>query len=109
MWITMPGHFKQQNFTTLGGGKTFHPNHPKNWDEPRSWSQDLPYYDFSYYINPNKSYSGQPCPGAGKPDGDGASKIDTWCALDEPDEHFYDHGLADNTIKRLRYAAPLYT
>eukprot|EP01052_Picozoa_sp_SAG31_P018992 SAG31_NODE_1367_length_8615_cov_12.875763_9_plen_64_part_00 len=25
MWITMPEHFKRNNFTTLGGGKTFHP------------------------------------------------------------------------------------
>jgi hypothetical protein len=23
-WITMPEHFKQNNYTTLGGGKTFH-------------------------------------------------------------------------------------
>ena len=41
----MPQHFKLNNFTTLGGGKTFHPGNPKNWDEPRSWSQDEPYYD----------------------------------------------------------------
>ena len=26
------------------------------------------------------------------------------CALDEPDEHFYDHGLATNTIQRLQFA-----
>ena len=28
-----------------------------------------------------------------------------WCALAEPDEHFYDHGLANDTIARLRFAA----
>ena len=33
---------------------------------PRSWSQDLPYFDFSYYINPeNGTYPG-PCPGCVK-------------------------------------------
>ena len=40
-WTTFPEHFKNQNYTTLGAGKTFHPNHPKDWDEPRSWSQEL--------------------------------------------------------------------
>lgn len=68
----------------------------------------MPYFDFSYYINPeNASYPG-PCPGPGKP---AQGKLltlfpsDTWCALDEPDDHFYDHGLANATIARLKYAA----
>lgn len=30
-WVTMPEHFKKAGFTTLGGGKTFHPGQPKNW------------------------------------------------------------------------------
>ena len=38
-------------------GKTYHPNHPKDWDEPTSWSQEMPYYDYSYFIQPNKSTS----------------------------------------------------
>lgn len=105
-WVTCPGHFKRSNFTTLGGGKTFHPNHPKDWDGNKSWSSDMPYYPFDYYKQ-NAAYKG-PCPGIGGPGGEGASKIDTWCALDEPDENFYDFGLANNTIERLRYAAPLY-
>lgn len=97
-----------RNFTTLGGGKTFHPKHPPDWDGNRSWSQQMPYYDFEYYKK-NPKYPG-PCPGAGGPrptagGSDLASKIDTWCALDEPDDHFYDHGLASNTIKQLQYAA----
>lgn len=105
-WTTLPEHFKKSNWLTLGGGKTFHPAHPPNWDEPTSWSQDLPYYDFSYFINPNKSYPG-PCPGEQPAKGSGscASKIDTFCALDEPDDHFYDYHLANDTIFKLRYAA----
>ena len=53
MWTTMPEHFKQNGFITLGGGKTFHPNHPPDWDAPASWTQGTPfdYFDFSYYIN----------------------------------------------------------
>lgn len=54
-WTTLPEHFKRNNFTTLGAGKTFHPKHPKNWDEPRSWTQEFDYYDFHYWINPNQS------------------------------------------------------
>ena len=114
-WVTMPEYFKNKGFLTLGLGKTFHPNHPKNWDEPTSWSQDKEYYPFSYYINNNASYAGQPCPGKGPPKEDETaglkvgvgtpSKIDTWCAVDEPDDHFYDFGLANATIERLQYAA----
>ena len=66
-WTTMPEHFKNSGFLTLGGGKTFHPDAPKNWDNPRSWSQAMPYFPFSYWINPNSSYQGQPCPGDGHP------------------------------------------
>ena len=106
-WITMPQHFKEAGFLTLGGGKTYHPKHPKNWDEPASWSQvaEQPYFPYAYWINPNTSYTG-PCPGPGlKNKSDGCSSIDTYCALDEPDSHFYDATLANNTVARLRYAA----
>ena len=37
-WITMPEHFKEHGYATLGGGKTFHPGNPKNFDYPTSWS-----------------------------------------------------------------------
>jgi len=94
-WVTMPEHFKKSGWLTLGLGKTFHPNHPKNWDEPTSWSQDMPYYQYSYFIQPNTSASAypggakQPCPGAGLPKkGGGPSDIDVWCRVDEPHEHF---------------------
>ena len=102
-WVTLPQHFKQHNYTTLGGGKTFHPNHPANWDQPASWSPDLPYYGFRY--------SNGKCPGVGEPAGGGTAEcsgIDTWCRMDAADEAFYDYGLANNTIQQLRYAAALY-
>ena len=124
-WTTLPEHFTRQNYTTLGGGKTFHPTFPPNWDEPRSWSQDMAYYPFAYWIQPNTSsvYSGgtcplgpnasevcAPCPGPGKPTPTNFSVFasDTWCHLDEPDDNFYDHRLATNTIARLSYAAGLF-
>jgi hypothetical protein len=42
-WVTMPQFFKENGYTTLGHGKTYHPGHPSNNDEPKSWSQDQPY------------------------------------------------------------------
>ena len=41
----------------------------------------------------------------GKPATAGLFPSDTWCALDEPDDHFYDNNLATATIARLAYAA----
>lgn len=100
-WVTMPEHFKNSGWLTLGGGKTFHPDHPAHWDQPRSWSQDRPYYDFNY--------TNGPCPGVGRFDPSyhgpgGCSNNDVWCAMDGPDSQFYDDGLATDTIDRLAYA-----
>jgi iduronate 2-sulfatase len=41
-WTTMPGWFKANGYMTIGGGKTFHPHLPKNYD-PQSWSADMKY------------------------------------------------------------------
>jgi iduronate 2-sulfatase len=125
-WITMPEHFKQHNFTTLGGGKTFHPGTPPQFDYPTSWSdwRGQPrqfasnYFDYSYWLD-NKTTKvpyGGPCPGHPGPTPssdpavpDGLSgPIAVWCGLDEPDDHFYDNGLANDTIARLRYAAKIF-
>ena len=84
-WISLPEHFKKSGFTALGGGKTYHQDHPPNWDEPKSWSQDLPYFPFSP----------TPCPDGG-----------TWCPLPEdkyPDSYHYDWQLANHTISVLKY------
>jgi iduronate 2-sulfatase len=42
-WVTLPEHFKQNGYLTLGHGKLYHPGKPPNWDEPKSWSQLQPY------------------------------------------------------------------
>lgn len=34
----------------------------------------------------------------------GPSNIDVWCRVDEPHEHFYDFGLANATLERIKYA-----
>ena len=33
-WVSFPQHFKERGYLTLGGGKTFHPGRPPNWDQP---------------------------------------------------------------------------
>ena len=99
-WVSLPEHFKNNGFTTLGGGKTYHPGSPPDWDEPKSWSQDQPYFPFK----------GGPCPKPNRtslnsPAGE-VSKIDTWCALDEkdyPDSYHYDWQLANHTMATLQY------
>jgi len=40
---TLPQYLKGHGYTTLGAGKIYHPGHPKDNDEPLSWSQDRPY------------------------------------------------------------------
>lgn len=43
-WVSLPQHFKQHGYLTLGGGKTYHPGKPPDYDAPRSWSPDRPYF-----------------------------------------------------------------
>lgn len=47
-WVSLPQHFKDNAgyAPVLGGGKTFHPGRPANYDEPHSWTQELPYFAF---------------------------------------------------------------
>jgi len=95
-WISLPEHFKVNGFTTLGGGKTYHPGHPPNWDEPKSWSQDQPYFPFELVKCPNNSQKLQ----------GSVAAIDTWCPLDEkkyPDSWHYDWKLANHTLETLKY------
>ena len=37
-WVSFPGYFKQHGYTTLGGGKTYHPKLPPDNDGAKSWS-----------------------------------------------------------------------
>ena len=97
-WISLPEHFKNNGYTSLGLGKTYHPNRPPNWDEPKSWSQDLPYFPFKLTRCPNGTNTSEL--------GGSVAAIDTWCPLNEkdyPDSWHYDWKLANNTISTLKY------
>jgi iduronate 2-sulfatase len=37
-WVTLPGHFKDNGYLTLGTGKLYHEDLPPNGDDVQSWS-----------------------------------------------------------------------
>ncbi|GMI33453.1 hypothetical protein TeGR_g4650, partial [Tetraparma gracilis] len=39
-WTTLPQHFKNNGYLTLGSGKLYHPNCPPLYDTPLSWSDE---------------------------------------------------------------------
>jgi iduronate 2-sulfatase len=85
-WTTLPQYFKQHGYFTTGVGKSFHPNSPKNFDQPMSWSEELPYF----YPKPF------PCPKA----------TDVWCAIDSKNEtaDFEDTQILVEGIRRMQMA-----
>jgi arylsulfatase A-like enzyme len=90
-WITLPEFFKHHGYTTLGHGKLYHPGHPYNNDEPKSWSQDQPYVGLTTTRCDQKNGGGNYCP-------DGVS----------PDNMFSDHNTtlaAIDTIQRVTAAS----
>ena len=68
-WITMPEFFKNNGYTTLGHGKLYHPGHPADNDEPKSWSQDQPYVKLTTTSCRGKGHhgGGNYCPDANSP------------------------------------------
>lgn len=101
-WVTLPQHFKNNGYLTLGGGKTYHPGRPKDWDEPLSWSQDRPYFPFAEPGCPNPMQVLEPSITARGP---APAYNHSFCPLDLPLSEFFDHQLADWAIDTLRYAA----
>ena len=84
-WTTLPGYFKRHGYFVTGVGKSFHPNQPKNFDQPMSWSEELPYY----YPKPVA------CPTAD----------DVWCAVPDDDPSGFEDSLVLAEAKaRLDYA-----
>ena len=92
-WIPHPEHYKRSGFLTLGGGKTYHPKHPPNYDEPFSWSPERPYFPFSEKGCPFFQTSAE------------NAYTHSLCVLDIDREDTFDHRLANDTIHSLRFAA----
>lgn len=50
-WLSFPQAFKSAGFNTTGCGKTYHSGHPKNFDQPYSWTQGVDYMGYDQGIN----------------------------------------------------------
>ena len=102
---TLPGQFLAQNYTVLGGGKTYHYDHPPYFDDTGlkgSWSSSIaPYFPFREY---GSSVDFAKCL---RPAGyvENAANLDPQaCALDIPMEGFYDYRLSNHTMQSLGLA-----
>lgn len=94
-WRTLPEHFRLSGWLTLGAGKVFPSN--SNYDEPRSWSPDRPYFP----------YIMQRCPGIvdRRKLPETVEPTGTWCVLEGPLEQFIDYNLSTAAIDVLDLVA----
>ena len=101
----IPQYFKENGYLSFGGGKIYHPNHPKHNDRPYSWSEGtVKGGRLKYFDDPDH---GCPDGRGGNPNvhGEGAHEGGCGgCPEDKPDEEFYDGRLANWTIQALRAA-----
>jgi len=89
-WFSFPGYFKFNGYTTLGGGKTYHPNLPPNNDGNFSWSPDKPYVNSGEKACTSKYFQGK-------------SEV---CPSDSTDlTDFSDYGNLQGMLDDLRYAS----
>ena len=87
----MPEYFKQYSYIVLGGGKSYHPGLPPNYDEPRSWTQEMPYLPFTDEGCKNvKAIGGHTCPDPST-----------------PDTEYFDYKVTNNSIKAMATAQGL--
>ena len=92
--VTLPQHFKNQGYTTLGIGKIFHlvADSPQSWSEPAWRPNSLPNEDWRNYLNPenialkNKNNLNGPA----------------FERADVPDNAYYDGQFADRAIAKLK-------
>ena len=103
--VSMPQQFKSWNYTVLGGGKTYHYDHPPYFDDTGahgSWSSEVaPYFFFREYKG---SVDFAECPLPGGYVGNAANLDPQVCALDGPLDQFYDYRLSNHTMGSLRLA-----
>jgi iduronate 2-sulfatase len=80
--VTLPEYFKTHGYNTTGCGKTYHSGRPKNFDQPRSWTEGVLYHGYDQGLG----FCGDHCA----------------CALGANDtQHFTDDGLAARAIEIL--------
>ena len=116
----IPHWFKRNGYLVFGGGKVYHPNHPKANDKPFSWSDGTKLGGKIKYFNDHDHDCPLPPPSPpgstptwehweqeksafrGGSDGDTNHVGCGGCVEDKPDELFYDGRLANWTIRALQ-------
>ena len=112
-WTTLPGHFLQHGYMTLGTGKIYHPSHPVNGDGNQSWS-DAP---VQFVCNDTAQVGGAGtycCPGCSACDvaGSPGTPKPRWCGVDSPlngsgsnsSSTLCDSTTLADALPKLRYA-----
>lgn len=81
-WVSYPEYFKLHGYNTTGCGKTYHSGHPKNFDQPTSWTTGVEYVGYNQGLGFCGSHAA--------------------CELGENDtQHFTDDGLAARAIELM--------
>ena len=93
--MTLPQWFKVTGYTTSGLGKTFHPNLPPNYDEPKSWTQ--PEHGGFAYFTANNNTGDRGC----------AHGLTPWCseAAGVAADDYADGQLVTEALRQLRVHA----
>ena len=97
--LTMPEAFKEAGYYTLGGGKTFHEEHPRHFDGARSWT--------NYSVDGPQTYAAY-----SKDDANSLcwaeGHTSTFCPVNPAREHELDDGrTVARTLPWLRHAMRL--
>ncbi|MEI7807394.1 MAG: sulfatase [Verrucomicrobiota bacterium] len=92
--VTLPQHFKNQGYTTVGIGKIFHlvADSPQSWSEPAWRPNSLPKDDWRNYLNPSNVALAQ----KNNLNGPAFERADV------PDNAYYDGWFADRAIAKLK-------
>ena len=97
--LSFPQYFKSYNYTVLGHSKLYHPGHPQNYDEPLSWTQEIPYY---FYPGDGKDQEhpdgNPPYPAPHQPSGCGYFDV---CPSNLTRDHFMDYCTATKAIDTM--------
>ncbi len=90
--VTMPGYFKENGYLSVGGGKIFHQQDPRSWDE---------YYPSLKEHTPEQYYP-QPGKTVNMPRFKNMYGDFDWAPLDIPDEKTADYGTVSWAISQLQ-------
>jgi len=100
--ISLPQHFRQSGYYTVGMGKIYHPG----YDDPKSWSEPHKNGTGEGYVlpeNKQRMAAGQAQPKANKKGkAPAASRGEPFEMADVPDSAYHDGSLADIAVAKLQ-------